>query len=99
MRYIEILFRDGTAKTYPFEVVQQVLESEEKIVMLYDSEGNWTGEAINKADIKRTQRNYDQERQEQVKLNPPIPTEIPIELVKSKRPDFIAEALEHGETT
>lgn len=93
-KFVKIIMRDKTTYTLTFEKAQMVLESPQQIVMLKDDEsGEWSGEALNKADIMRTDRDFDAEREYQ-KLNTPKIPELPLNNqrkidVEKYRPDFM----------
>lgn len=94
-KFIKIKMRDKTSITLPIEQAEQVLTSTQQIIMLYDEEGKWTGESLNKAEIVGTQRDYDQERIFNHRL-PELPSgekdvvEIS-KLLKDYRPEFLNE--------
>ena len=76
---VKIRFRDKTTQTFSLEEAEQILNTEKQLVMLYDQEGKWTGQTINKGEILGTERDFETERIETSKtgtklLNEPILT-------------------------
>jgi len=61
-KLVRFRFRDKTVKTFPIEQAEQILNSERQLVMLYDEEGKWTGQTINKGEILGTDRDFEEER-------------------------------------
>lgn len=54
--------------TLPFEVVEEILTSEDQLVMI-KKDGEWTGDTINKSEIITTYRDYDEEMRQNYNKN------------------------------
>jgi len=66
-KLVKIRFRDKTSLTVDIEIAEAILDSKEQLIKIYDSEGVWTGQTINKADILGTDRDFEDERRESAK--------------------------------
>lgn len=95
-KFVKIKMRDKTSITLPLEQAEQVLRSPQQLVMLYDENGKWDGESINKAEIVGTQRDYYQERM----FSNDVITKLPSgakdvveigKLLKEYKPEFLNE--------
>ena len=69
-KLVKITFRDKTSLTLGLEQVEQILSSKDQIIMLYDEEGNWTGQSVNKSEIVGTIRDFYEENRESRKAEP-----------------------------
>lgn len=77
MKFIKFYMRDKRLDvTLPMEQAQQIMMSPQQMVMVTDSNGNWTGLTINKAEIKGTDHDWDKEsyvfRENNLKLSEPV---------------------------
>ena len=61
-KFVKIILRDKSSFTLLLEKVETILKSGVQIVMLEGEDGKWGGEAFNKADIVRTERDYGEEK-------------------------------------
>jgi hypothetical protein len=88
-KYIKICMRNKEHNvTVPFEVAQEILESNDQIIML-KKDGVWTGEIINKSEIVATHRDREEEKyQGYNKDQLPEPKTEVIDVDKYK-PDFM----------
>ena len=48
--------------TLPFALAEQIMQSKDQLVMVYDENSKWTGLTINKAEIISTDHDFDEER-------------------------------------
>lgn len=64
MKLVRVKFRDKTSVVMDFEQAEEILNSNQQLIMLYDSEGNWTGQSINKSEIIGTERDLHEERRD-----------------------------------
>lgn len=100
-KQVRIFLRGGHSIVLPLEQVEQILASEEQIITFYDEQNRWTGESINKSEIIRTERDYEEERflkQESTnKLPEPKGKLLSKEEIRKFRPDFISASLKAKE--
>lgn len=64
MKLVRIKFRDKTSIVMEMEQAEEILSSNQQLVMLYDDKGVWTGQSINKSEIIGTDRDFYEERRE-----------------------------------
>jgi outer membrane lipoprotein-sorting protein len=62
MKYIKFHISNDVNITLPAEKAKRVMESPEKIVMINDDQGNWTGLSINKSFIMLTEEDLEYTR-------------------------------------
>lgn len=81
MKYIRFSMRNKKDDfTLPMPKAEQILQSAQQTVMVADESGNWTGLFVNKADIMKTDRDYESEREWNLKNTATIeePVQNPI---------------------
>ena len=66
-KLVKIKFRDKTHMTVTLEQAEAILNSQEQLVMLYNEEGEWTGQSINKSEIVGSDRDFYEEDREKNK--------------------------------
>jgi len=64
MKLVRIKFRDKTSIVMEMEQAEEILSSNQQLVMLYDDKGVWTGQSINKSEIIGTDRDFYEEKRE-----------------------------------
>lgn len=62
MKLVRIKFRDKTSIVMEMDQAEEILSSNQQLVMLYDDKGVWTGQSINKSEIIGTDRDFNEER-------------------------------------
>ena len=60
-KQVKINFRDKTSITLDLEVAEAILDSKDQLIKIYDTEGVWTGQSINKSEIVGTSRDFYEE--------------------------------------
>lgn len=94
-KLVKIKFRDKTHMTVTLEQAEAILQSPDQLIMLYDEEGNWTGQSINKSEIVGSDRDfYEEDREDNKNLplligKPEISPEKRKELFAKYHPDNI----------
>ena len=61
MKYIKFIMSKGESISLPIEKALKILESKEKVIMIYDDNSEWTGSSINKAFLVATERDKKRE--------------------------------------
>jgi len=64
MKLVRIKFRDKTSIVMEMEQAEEILSSNQQLVMLYDDKRVWTGQSINKSEIIGTDRDFYEEKRE-----------------------------------
>ena len=68
MKYIKFTFRDKKTITLPFDQAERVINSAQQQVKILDENANWTGVLINKADIMKTEVDWERTRDDRIRL-------------------------------
>ena len=55
--------RKGQSFTLPMDKAEEIMCSENQVIMIDNSKGEWSGLSINKADITMTERDRDKEKE------------------------------------
>lgn len=68
MKFIKFSMQDKKDDfTLPMEKAEQILTSSQQTIMVLNEGGSWSGIFVNKAYIKKTDRDYDAEREWKMK--------------------------------
>jgi hypothetical protein len=62
MKFIKFVLRNKSEWTFPEEEAKKILASSQQLYPVKESDGQWHGRTINKADIIETTFDYDAER-------------------------------------
>jgi hypothetical protein len=73
MKFIRFTLRDGSKYTFEFDKGMKILQSPQQLVMVSEEDGGWDGFSINKADVVKTERDYDAEKLYNSKKHPQLP--------------------------
>lgn len=80
MKFIQITMSDRSKFTVTEIQADRILNSQQQIIQITNSKGEWTGQTINKAHIVATERDFEAERQYRIhntpRLAPPKEKEI-----------------------
>lgn len=85
--------------TLPMEQAKRIMESPNQLVMITDENGDWTGITINKAEIKGTDHDFDEERDHFVRMSPKLPEPIFQKVDISKYVPDIVKKNKNGSNT
>jgi hypothetical protein len=71
MKYIKFVFRDKKTITLSFDQAERVINSTQQQVKILNEKSNWTGILINKAEIVKTEIDWEKMREEKLRLAQP----------------------------